>query len=246
MCPIALAASPKLYRPAQQREGISMQGYAVAQPELRLERDGDIAFIVAEQPGPHERVHRRHVEGGARGSSASRGRSGDPRHRAARRRRRAPSRPAPTSRSSRAPAPATAAAAYDALNDAAFQALSGCAKPTIAMIHGYCLGGGLGHRAVHRHPHRRRGGRVRHPRRQAGARLQRALGAAPARRRPAGAGQGDAVHRLALQCCRGAAMGLVNTVVTAERSERRRGRLPATSPPTRRSPCVPPSAPSTS
>ena len=36
------------------------------------------------------------------------------------------------------------AAAYDALNDAAFQALSQCAKPTIAMIHGYCLGGGLG------------------------------------------------------------------------------------------------------
>jgi enoyl-CoA hydratase/carnithine racemase len=33
---------------------------------------------------------------------------------------------------------------YDALNDAAFQALSRCAKPTIAMIHGYCLGGGLG------------------------------------------------------------------------------------------------------
>jgi enoyl-CoA hydratase len=36
-----------------------------------------------------------------------------------------------------------AAAAYDALNDAAFKALSGCAKPTIAMIHGFCLGGGL-------------------------------------------------------------------------------------------------------
>jgi enoyl-CoA hydratase/carnithine racemase len=37
-----------------------------------------------------------------------------------------------------------AAAAYDALNDAAFRALSQCAKPTIAMIHGFCLGGGLG------------------------------------------------------------------------------------------------------
>jgi len=33
---------------------------------------------------------------------------------------------------------------YDALNDAAFQALSQCSKPTIAMIHGFCLGGGLG------------------------------------------------------------------------------------------------------
>jgi enoyl-CoA hydratase/carnithine racemase len=36
------------------------------------------------------------------------------------------------------------AAEYDALNDAAFLALSHCTKPTIAMIHGYCLGGGLG------------------------------------------------------------------------------------------------------
>ena len=33
---------------------------------------------------------------------------------------------------------------YDALNDGAFRALSECAKPTIAMIHGFCLGGGLG------------------------------------------------------------------------------------------------------
>jgi enoyl-CoA hydratase/carnithine racemase len=33
---------------------------------------------------------------------------------------------------------------YDALNDAAFNALLACQKPTIAMIHGFCLGGGLG------------------------------------------------------------------------------------------------------
>ena len=33
---------------------------------------------------------------------------------------------------------------YDALNDAAFTALTQCPKPTIAMIHGFCLGGGLG------------------------------------------------------------------------------------------------------
>lgn len=36
------------------------------------------------------------------------------------------------------------AATYDALNHAAFMALSGSRKPTIAMIHGFCLGGGLG------------------------------------------------------------------------------------------------------
>ena len=37
-----------------------------------------------------------------------------------------------------------AAAHYDSLNHAAFEALSCCTKPTIAMIHGFCLGGGLG------------------------------------------------------------------------------------------------------
>ncbi len=41
-----------------------------------------------------------------------------------------------------------AAATYDALNHAAFEAISGAAKPTIAMIHGFCLGGGLGLAAV--------------------------------------------------------------------------------------------------
>ncbi len=35
------------------------------------------------------------------------------------------------------------AAHYDRLNHAAFEALINCPKPTIAMIHGYCLGGGL-------------------------------------------------------------------------------------------------------
>lgn len=37
-----------------------------------------------------------------------------------------------------------AAKTYDQLNDNAFNALMSCPKPTIAMIHGFCLGGGLG------------------------------------------------------------------------------------------------------
>ncbi len=37
-----------------------------------------------------------------------------------------------------------AAKNYDTLNDNAFTALISCPKPTIAMIHGFCLGGGLG------------------------------------------------------------------------------------------------------
>ena len=37
-----------------------------------------------------------------------------------------------------------ATATYDALNHAAFEAVLGPAKPTVAMIEGFCLGGGLG------------------------------------------------------------------------------------------------------
>ncbi len=37
-----------------------------------------------------------------------------------------------------------AAKAYDALNEAAFNALQAAHKPIIAMIHGFCMGGGLG------------------------------------------------------------------------------------------------------
>jgi enoyl-CoA hydratase len=36
-----------------------------------------------------------------------------------------------------------AAKAYDRINDTCYQTLMACAKPTIAMIHGYCFGGGL-------------------------------------------------------------------------------------------------------
>jgi enoyl-CoA hydratase len=38
---------------------------------------------------------------------------------------------------------AESAASYDALNEAAFQSLVNCPKPVIAMIQGFCLGGGL-------------------------------------------------------------------------------------------------------
>lgn len=38
---------------------------------------------------------------------------------------------------------AAAAARYEQLNGQAFAAVRGCAKPVIAMIHGYCIGGGL-------------------------------------------------------------------------------------------------------
>jgi len=110
---------------------------------LRLERDGDIAFIIAENPSRMNALNSamwkalpplladaerddavrvivlrgagvRAFSAGADISEFETARSGDK------------------------------AAEYDALNDAAFMALSSCAKPTIAMIHGFCLGGGLG------------------------------------------------------------------------------------------------------
>ncbi len=119
-----------------------MQAPPAETPELRLERDGDIGFVIASNPArmnaftagmwksvpeviaaavadPAIRVivlrgaGTRAFSAGADISEFDSARAGD------------------------------AAAAYDALNDAAFRALSGCPKPTIAMIHGFCLGGGL-------------------------------------------------------------------------------------------------------
>ncbi len=111
-------------------------------PQLRLERDGDLGFIIASNPtrmnaftaGMWEAVPRliaaaeaddairvivlrgagtRAFSAGADISEFDSARSGG------------------------------ATASYDELNDAAFRALSGCSKPVIAMIHGFCLGGGL-------------------------------------------------------------------------------------------------------
>ena len=112
-------------------------------PQLRFERDGDIAFVIADNPArmnaftaamweavpaciaeavrdPDVRVivlrgaGERAFSAGADISEFETQRSGDK------------------------------AAAYDALSDAAFTALTRCPKPLIAMIHGFCLGGGLG------------------------------------------------------------------------------------------------------
>ena len=119
-----------------------MQDHAVRDARAALERDGDIGFVIASNPArmnaftagmwkavpeviaaaeadPAIRVivlrgaGTRAFSAGADISEFDSARAGD------------------------------AAAAYDALNDAAFRALSGCTKPTIAMIHGFCLGGGL-------------------------------------------------------------------------------------------------------
>lgn len=120
-----------------------MQDTPPAAAGLRLERDGEIAFIIADNPArmnaltaamwkavpelvdAAERDHAVRVivlrGNGERAFSAG----------------------ADISEFESARAGETAAE-YDALNDAAFGALSRCPKPIIAMIHGFCLGGGLG------------------------------------------------------------------------------------------------------
>jgi len=119
-----------------------MSEAATDQPGLRLERDGDIGFIIASNPARMnaftasmwEAVPRliaaaeadeairvivlrgegtRAFSAGADISEFDSARTGGATH------------------------------AYDELNDAAFRALSGCSKPLLAMIHGFCLGGGL-------------------------------------------------------------------------------------------------------
>jgi len=115
----------------------------IVEPTLRLEIDGPLAWIVADNPArmnaltakmwglvpklvadaeadPTVRViilrgaGERALSAGADISEFDSARSGD------------------------------AAVTYDGLNHAAFNALAGAIKPTIAMIHGFCLGGGLG------------------------------------------------------------------------------------------------------
>lgn len=113
------------------------------EPSLRLKRDGEIAFLIADNPSRLNALSAamwravpqlvaeaenddeirvlvlrgsgsRAFSAGADISEFETARSGD------------------------------SAAEYDALNDAAFEALSHCSKPIISMIHGFCLGGGLG------------------------------------------------------------------------------------------------------
>jgi enoyl-CoA hydratase len=120
-----------------------MQDSPPAAAALRLEREGEIAFIVADNPS------RMNALTAAMWKAlpdllAEAGRDQDVRVIVLRGAgTRAFSAGADISEFESARA-GDKAAAYDALNDAAFKALSQCAKPTIAMIHGFCLGGGLG------------------------------------------------------------------------------------------------------
>jgi enoyl-CoA hydratase/carnithine racemase len=119
-----------------------MQGTPSDTPELRLERDGDIGFVVASNPARMNAFTAGMWKAVPEVLSAA---EADPDIRVIVLRgagSRAFSAGADISEFDSARA-GDAAAAYDALNDAAFRALSGCTKPTISMIHGFCLGGGL-------------------------------------------------------------------------------------------------------
>jgi enoyl-CoA hydratase/carnithine racemase len=114
-----------------------------AAPALRLEREGEIAFIVADNPSRMNALTAAMWQA-LPGALAEAGRDAGVRVIVLRGAgTRAFSAGADISEFESARA-GDQAAAYDALNDAAFRALSECPKPTIAMIHGFCLGGGLG------------------------------------------------------------------------------------------------------
>jgi enoyl-CoA hydratase/carnithine racemase len=119
-----------------------MQGTPSDTPELRLERDGDIGFVIASNPTRMNAFTAGMWKAVPEALAAA---ESDPQIRVIVLRgagTRAFSAGADISEFDSARA-GDAAAAYDALNDAAFRALSGCTKPTISMIHGFCLGGGL-------------------------------------------------------------------------------------------------------
>ena len=214
-------------------------------PELRLERDGDIGFVIASNParmnaftaGMWKAVPEVLAEAEADPAIrviVLRGRA-----------TRAFSAGADISEFDSARA-GDAAAAYDALNDAAFRALSGCAKPTIAMIHGFCLGGGL---AIALCADIRLADDVAEfaiPAAKLGlgynARWVRPLLAAVPPHQPRRCCSPDGASKLPRR------WRWASSIPSARPPslKRRRGRLLATSPPTPRSPCVPPSGPSMS
>jgi enoyl-CoA hydratase len=111
-------------------------------PALRIERQGGIAFIIADNP---ERMNAWTSDMWRALPSAISEVEGDPEVRVIVMRgtgSRAFSAGADISEFDTARSGANAAA-YDQLNHDAFEALTKTSKPTIAMIHGFCLGGGL-------------------------------------------------------------------------------------------------------
>jgi len=120
-----------------------MQDAPAGVPEVRLEREGDIAFLTISNParmnaftaGMWRALPELLAAAEADDSLRVIVLRGDG--------TRAFSAGADISEFDSARAGADAVAAYDALNDAAFHAIYGCTKPTIAMINGFCLGGGL-------------------------------------------------------------------------------------------------------
>ena len=167
---------------------------------LRVEKRGAVGWIVFDQPAQAQRDQRRHVarhragDGAAstpiRRCAASRSAAPAPR----------PSRPAPTSRSSSKIRAQSAAPwrQYDGLLDQVLHAIQDSRKPSVAMIHGFCMGGGLEVALACDLRYCGDVGAVRHPGGEARPRLQRRRPQAPARDRRPRARAGDHVPRPAL------------------------------------------------
>jgi enoyl-CoA hydratase/carnithine racemase len=122
---------------------MAMQDTPPAAAALRLERDGEIAFVIADNPSRMNALNAAMWKALPEFIAEA---ERDPAIRVIVLRgagTRAFSAGADISEFESARA-GEKAAQYDALNEAAFKALADCAKPTLAMIHGFCLGGGLG------------------------------------------------------------------------------------------------------
>ena len=162
-----------------------------------------------QQPGAPQRGQPRHVGRRCRASSPS----SKPTQRSASSRSRAragaPSSPAPTSRSSRQQrSNEEQVRDYERISGEASKALKSVSKPTVAVIRGWCIGGGLGIAAYCDLRFADRGLQVRRPRGKARPRLRASRREDADGHRRARLHQGDLLHRPALHRRRGAGDGL--------------------------------------
>ena len=102
---------------------------------------------------------------------------------------------------------------YEAANEAAFWAVAQCAKPVIAMIRGFCLGGGRP-RPLLRPAHRGRGRGLRHSGRAARRRLPGERHEDRHRRRGGAGSERPVLHRPAHRRKEATRLGLVQRVVS--------------------------------
>ena len=116
----------------------------MSEPRLRVERDGPIGRMVFDSPARRNAISGDMWRAIPQGDGRVRCRSPRSAASCCAAKARWPSPPAPISPSSRSAARARARVKeYDGIVDAAQHAIEDSQKPVIALIHGFCIGGGL-------------------------------------------------------------------------------------------------------